>query len=174
MKENSSIAAIVHAGHGIADGLLADFAADLQRGGWRVRGLVQQFRGSREKSATMLVDLGDGQCFPLFQNLGAGSASCSLDQTSVAAASIALRRAIGDQANLAVANRFGALEAGGGGLAAEMLAVMSEEIPLLTVVSELFLDDWRCFTGGIGTELAPQRDALEAWFAGIQHNREPR
>lgn len=173
MKENSSIAAIVHPGHGSADDLLADFAADLLRSEWRVRGLVQQFHDGRVKSSTMLVDLGDGRRFPLFQNLGAGSASCSLDQTSVAAASIALRRAIGDQADLAVANRFGALEAGGGGLAAEMLAVMSEEIPLLTVVSELFLDDWRHFTGGIGTELAPQRDALDVWFAALQVTRKP-
>lgn len=163
-----NVAAIVHADHGLADGLLADFAFALKNRGRRVRGLVQRFRGGGSgKEDAMLVDLGEGTTYPLFQNLGTGSVSCSVDQTSIASASVVLRRALSENPDLVIVNRFGALEATGGGFATEMLALMSEGIPLLTVVAEPYLFDWRHFTGGAGVPLAPQPEALENWFAGL-------
>ena len=86
----------------------------------------------------------------------------------VAAASIALRRALAEGADLGVANRFGGLEARGEGFADEMLALMANGIPLLTVVADKYLDDWLRFTGNAATELPPQREAVEAWFAGLK------
>ena len=153
-------AAIVHSEHGVVDNLLADFAFGLRRDGWRVQGLVQQEIGGQGKAATMLVDLENEKCYPLFQNLGSGSGSCSLDHTSVAAASVALREALRQRPDLAVANRFGGLEADGKGLAAEMLALISNGIPLITVVSSDYLMDWRSATGHAGVELPPEMEAL--------------
>lgn len=167
----AAIAAIIHAEQGAADGLLADFAFALRENGWRVRGLVQQFKGGTGKAAAVLVDLDEGACFPLFQNLGSGAASCSIDQTSMAAASVVLRRAFEEKPDLVIVNRFGALEATGDGFADEMLALMSEGIPLLTVVAEAWSFDWQCFTGGANVRLEPSRNALETWFAGLQTNR---
>lgn len=160
------IAALTRAGRGVADALLADFAFRLRRNGWRVSGLVQQDTGGG-KAGTMLVDIEEGTCFHLFQNLGPASTSCSVDSGNVAAAGAVLRRALNDGADLAIANRFGALEAHGGGLAAEMLALMSDGVPLITVVSEDYLMDWRWFTGKAGVELPPCLPALEDWFSGI-------
>jgi hypothetical protein len=162
------VAAIVHAEHGVADGLLAEFAFGLRRDGWRVHGLIQQEKGGHGKAATMLVDLESEKCWPLFQNLGSGSGACSLDHTSVAAASIALRLALDQRAALAVANRFGALEANGRGLIAEMLALISNGIPLITAVSDDYLMDRRSITGHAGVELPPEAQALRDWFASIQ------
>lgn len=160
-------AAIVHAHHDSVDGLLADFAFSLRKRGWKVCGVVQQQSGGEGKEHTLLIDLDDGTSFPLFQRLGSGSTSCSLDSGGVAAASIVLRRALQDGADLTIANRFGALEAGGGGFADEMLALMSEGRPLLTVVADAYLLDWRGFTGGGAAELPASLPALETWFAGI-------
>lgn len=165
------IAAIVHTENGLADELLADFAFTLHKNGWRVRGLVQQSQSGLDKKATVLVDLDKGTCFPLFQNLGTGAGSCSIDQSSMAAASIVLRNALDEKPDLVIVNRFGAMEAEGKGFADEMLALMSEEIPLLTVVRESWSFDWRCFIGGAGTQLEPSLNALEAWFSGVQANR---
>ena len=67
---SSPIAAIVHLEHGVADGVLADFAFALRQAGRRVRGVVQQSTGGTGKEATMLVDLDHGTRFPLFQRLG--------------------------------------------------------------------------------------------------------
>lgn len=159
-------AALVHADHGTADALLADFAFALRAAGWRVSGLVQQFRGGTDKNASVLVDLDEGTCFRLFQDLGPGAGSCSIDLGSLAAAGTVLRAAPGRRPDLVVVNRFGALEATGKGFADEMLAVMSEGIPLLTVVSDAYRFDWRHFTGGLGAELGASVEALGRWFAG--------
>ncbi len=168
-KSPLTIAAIVYAGHGSSNQLLADFARHLQASGWRVRGVIQDHlppdRGVKWQK--VLVDLDDNRQFPISQRLGPGSVSCSIDPGGVAAASIALRRGLNEDTDIAVANRFGELEANGGGLAAEMLALMENRVPLLTMVSEKYLDDWRRFTGGAATELPAQREALESWFAAL-------
>lgn len=168
------VAAIIQDERGVADDLLAEFAFALRHRGRRVHGLVQQRPDSQWKASTVLIDLDARERFPLFQNLGTGSVSCGIDETSVAAASGVLRRALREKADLAIANRFGALEAIGRGLAAEMLALMSERIPLLTVVATPYLDDWRRFTGGAGVQLAPNPQALEAWFAGLEQSTDHR
>lgn len=162
-----AVAAIVCAQHGVADNLLTDFALALRRRGWKVSGVVQQYRGSHSKEAARLVDLDSGECFPLFQNLGPGSQSCSIDTRSLAAASVALRRALQERADLAIASRFGGLEVVRQGFAAEMLALMSENVPLITVVDDRYLDAWRHFTGAAGTDLLPRMEFLETWFAGV-------
>jgi len=162
------IAAIIRSEHGVADNLLAEFAFGLRRDGWRVQGLVQQERGGHGKAATVLVDLESEKCYPLFQNLGSGSDSCSLDHTSVAAASIALREALLQRPDLVVANRFGALEVNGKGLMTEILALISNGIPLITVVPSEYLMVWRSFSGNAGVELPPEMEALQNWFASIQ------
>lgn len=64
-----AVAAIVCAQHGVADNLLTDFALALRRRGWKVSGVVQQYRGSHSKEAARLVDLDSGECFPLFQRM---------------------------------------------------------------------------------------------------------
>ncbi|MCL2021185.1 MAG: DUF2478 domain-containing protein [Betaproteobacteria bacterium] len=162
------IAVIVYSEHGVADDLLAEFAFGLRRDGWRVQGLVQQERGGHGKAATMLVDLENENCYPLFPNPTSDPNSCSLDPGSIAEASVALRRALEQRPDLAVANRFGALEASGKGLMAEIVDLISNGIPLITVVSREYLMDWRSMTGHVGVELPPEMEALQNWFASIQ------
>jgi hypothetical protein len=160
------IAAVVSSEPDVADDLLAEFASRLGRQGWCVRGLVQHSRrGSGKRKQMMLMDLSDpSRCFPISQDLGTGSSACSLDPAGVAAAGVVLRNALGQKADLAIANRFGILEASGRGLLDELLALMSERTPLLLVVAERYLQAWRDFTGGQGVELPPRIEALEAWF----------
>ncbi len=163
---STPIAAIVHADRRAADVLVGEFATALIRAGHAVHGLIQ-WRPHDGKPGTVLIDLKSGEQHRLFQELGAGSASCSVDTSSLATASLALRRALAAHADLTIANRFGPLEAEGGGLAAEMLAVMAEGIPFLTIVAAEYLPAWRHFTGGMSIELPADRAALEAWFANL-------
>ena len=145
---------------------MADFAADLLRAGREVHGLIQQWPAEGKHCAT-LINLRDGSRRPLFQNLGSGSVSCSVDAGSLAATSGVLRHALEAHAELAIANRFGPLEAAGGGFAAEMLALMAEVVPFLTIVAaeHQHLPAWRYFTGGTSVELPAERAALDMWFA---------
>ncbi|ENO87341.1 DUF2478 domain-containing protein [Thauera linaloolentis] len=164
------LAAIVHRRGDQADELLARFALDLRDSGWRIHGVVQRHCGSRRLKAA-LIDLDTGLHFPLFHQTGRWSLACSPDPGCIMAASATLRTALETRSDLAVANRFGTLEAVGSGLAAEMLALINEGQPLLTVVSEAYLADWRDFTGGQGAELPPRRAALDDWFVGVTHAR---
>lgn len=165
-NERLAVGAILHADDESVDALLVEFARDLRKRGWQVRGIVQIDTPCDEACASQmaLVDLDDGNRFVISQNLGSGSVSCNIDPAGVAAAGVALRRALAEGADLVIANRFGGLEARGGGLTAEMLGLMANGLPLLTVVANRFLGDWRRFTGNAATELPPQREALEAWW----------
>ena len=168
-QRKPGIAAIVSAEHGTADNLLAEFARHLRRGGWRVRGVIQDHTPAENNAERqkILVDLDGDTRFVISQRLGQGSVACNLDPGGVAAASVVLRRCLTEGADLVIANRFGELEAGGGGFAAEMLALMAKEVPLLTVVADKYLDDWRRFTGGSAAELPARREALEIWFSSL-------
>lgn len=164
-----AVAAIVHAPLDSADRLLTEFALHLRSQGWRVQGVIKETSARSKASARqmVLVDIVDDTRFTISHDLGSGSPSCAVDPGDVAAASVALRRGLAAGADLVVANRFGELEARGGGYAAAMLELMAKGVPLLTVVAEKHLEDWRRFTGNSAKQLRPRRDALRSWFASI-------
>ena len=166
-----SIAAIVTQGAGEANRLIADFAARQKAAGHRVRGLIQELDVCDERGCQfVLIDIDDEKRYPISQDLGAGSTSCSLDPGLLAEAGGVMRRIAEEGADLAIFNRFGTREAEGGGMADEMLALMSRGMPVLTVVPQKHLDDWRHFTGGLASELPADAAALDAWFASLKRN----
>lgn len=171
------LAAIVHGDETVddADVLLADFCHALQRAGWMVGGVVQlrKPRAAGGKKSMHLVDLRTGDEFPISQDLGPESRSCCIDPAGVATASRVLRQALADRVDLVAVNRFGALEATGGGFAGELLSLLSEAIPVLTIVAQKNLAAWLDFTGGMATQLPPTMAAMDAWFAqlGLEQKR---
>ena len=161
-------AAIVNDGSCDVDALLADVVR-LQVGqGLRVRGLVL----SRDavapgcQAAMVLQDIDTAEQYLVSQPLGGGSKSCRGDPQGFARASQVLRRALDEEPDLIVSNRFGGLEATGGGLRAELLELMSRGVPLLTVVAPRYLEAWRDFAG-TSTELPPDRAAIDAWLETV-------
>jgi len=156
-----------------ADALLADFARDLLAQGRQLHGLVQHQIAppAGGRPTRQLADLRSGRRYGLSQDLGPGSSACSLDAGALAAASQVLRDALQARAELVIVNRYGVIEAAGGGFAQEMLALMSEGIPLVTVVSATLLPDWRRFTGQAGLEMPVARAPLQAWFDALAAGR---
>lgn len=157
--ESLPIAAIVLDGSG--GDILATFVAEVVGQGVRVRGLIQQ-----HLPELCLVDVHSGQVYPITQDLGPQATGCRIDPGGFAAAAMVLRRAL-DDAELVVVNRFGRLEAEGGGLVAEMLAVMAEGVPVLTCVNVDQLAAWQRFTGGAGVLLPADPAALRQWWHDI-------
>lgn len=160
MSESLPFAAI-HADSGAGELLIA-FASELAGQGVRVRGLIQ-----RHEPDMHLVDVHSGQAFVITQNLGEHSESCRIDPAGFAEASQVLRGAAAAAAELVVVNRFGKLEAAGGGLLDEMLALMADGVPVLTCVNTEQLPAWREKTGDAGDLLAADMDALRRWWAGL-------
>lgn len=162
------IAALVTRSSREADQLIADFTRQQQAAGRRIRGLRQTLEACDNSGCmVILIDLENERRYPITQDLGPGSAACGLDPGLIADAAQVMRRIAVEGADLAVFNRFGALEAEGGGLAAEMLELMSRGQPVLVIVGERHLDAWRNFTGGLASELPATADALNRWFREI-------
>lgn len=169
----ASIAAVIPDGCADIDQVVSGFAIAQIGRGRHIRGLVQETCGTCQSKQVSLVDLDSGRMYPITQYLGTHSVSCRLDLCGIAESSIVMRRIALRGADLAIFNRYSALEAKGGGFVAEMLDLMSRRIPVLTIVPRRHLDAWRKFTGGFAAELAPNRPALEQWFSQVHQHQAP-
>jgi nucleoside-triphosphatase THEP1 len=158
-------AAIAHDGTHNVDQLLLRMAHQQREAGRRVRGLTMSYPDGRDSchGAMVLVDLDTGTEYSVSQPLGRESTGCRADPQGFARASEVLRRALSEGADLVIVNRFGKLEAEGGGFRAELLDIISSDLPLLTAVSANHLAAWNDFTGG-ATVLPPDEDAVLAWL----------
>lgn len=169
-----TIAAIVHNHKAAADAPLLEFVQRLQSQGLTVRGLVPGPPGTLDdRGARTLLDLEQGTLYPIDHDPGKDPNACCLDPGALLVAGVVLRRVMESGADLVIVNRFGVLEAEGGGFSAEMLELMAKGYPLLTVVAPAHLDAWRKFTGGLATELSPDIDAMANWFDETVRNRMP-
>lgn len=154
-------AAIVGDGADV-DALLATVARDGQRSGRRVHGLLMTRVGGGCAGDMVLVDIASGERYPVSQPLGPGSTACRADPQGFARASRVLREALDQSPDLVVCNRFGGLEAEGGGFAAELLALMAQGVPLLTSVAQRNREAWLRFSGGAPL-LPADAAAVAAW-----------
>jgi molybdate transport system ATP-binding protein len=161
------LAAIIYrSGQDDVDGLLAAFAVDLIREGYRVGGVIQHNAEglSGPRDPMQLIDLSNGRAISICQSLGRGAVSCRLDAAGLAEASVAVSRAIAAEVDLVIVNKFSKVEAAGGGLRAEIADAVVAGLPLLTAVPDKCFHAWVAFTGGFGTTLACERRAAEEWW----------
>ena len=158
-------------GSGVID-CLEGFTRILQGQGYVVRGLLQRdFPENRTcDCTTVLMDLDTRTEYQLSHDAGC----CRIDASGFVGASHALRRAMTDDTDLIVINTFGKLEARGGGLAEDMLAIMAQGIPLITTVEGPSRDLWQDFTGGRGDEIPPNCGGLMRWWDGVRPRGLPR
>lgn len=162
-------AAIVHYGEGDGDELLNAILTECQQQGWRVRGLVtQQGKDPHGVLPMELRDFYSGETFVISQNLGRDSRGCTLDMGGLANAGKVLRQALHEQPDLVFINRFGYGETQGRGLNDEFSQLISAGIPVLTLVSEKYLDGWHTFSAGLAQTLPLERQAIEQWLAKIK------
>lgn len=157
-------AALLDDGSADVDALLAGLVEAWRAAGRRVRGLLMT-RPDGDRSCLgdmVLVDVATGEGYLVSQSLGAGASSCRADPQGFARASRVLRDACDASPDLVVCNRFGGLEAGGGGFTAELLELMAAGIPVLTAVAPRHADAWRRFTGGAPL-LPAEPGAARAW-----------
>lgn len=159
-------AAILDDGSVDADALLASIISAQRRAGRRVRGLLMTYPDGAQTcaAAMVLVDVETSETYLVSQPLGADSQACRADPQGFARASVVLRRAAEEQPDLVVSNRFGGLEASGGGFRDELLELMARDVPVLTVVAPRHLQAWQQFTGG-ATVMPPEALAIERWLA---------
>lgn len=146
---------------------------------WRARGLrvigaLEVLPDPADPECVHLLDLTSGAAFPLNQDLGPGSAGCSLDPQGLAAACGRVEAAIaaleaGAKASGAVVilSKFGRQEAEGRGLTDAFGAAVAADLPILTSVSPVVSDAWAAFAGPLARYAAVSDRAADDWLAGL-------
>jgi hypothetical protein len=139
--------------------------ADRWQPSLRLAGVVAEDHGLADRacSAGYLRSLRNGERFRIFQDLGPGSTGCHLAGEGALAATVAVQRDIANGCDLVVLNKFGKLEAGGGGLRDAFSEAIEWGIPVLTSVSPAFATAWQEFAGSLSVVLPADGDRIEAW-----------
>jgi molybdate transport system ATP-binding protein len=159
-------AVIYRSGEDDVDSLLATFAADLIREGHRIGGVIQHnAKGAYGPRDLMsMIDLMTGRAIPICQTLGPEAQSCKLNPAGLAEAAVSVSRAIAENVELVIVNKFSRQEAAGGGLRAEIADTVMAGLPILTAVPDKCYDAWNKFTGGFGTTLVCERRVIDDWW----------
>ena len=153
---------------GAADRLLFSLARTLTDRGWTLAGAVQSNIARPDVRHVMQLHvLSLGQVVRISQDLGPGGAGCSLDpsalETAVGLAEAALLRA----PRLCIVNKFGRVEAEGGGFRAFIGAALAAGVPVLTSVGRDARPAFDAFADGMADPLPGDIDALLAWCDSV-------
>jgi hypothetical protein len=160
------LAALVYEQDQDPDEILRDFAAELNRRGYRAVGLVQLGHHCVDDNlSAMLVHTGER--LPLFQDLGNCSAGCRLDVGQLLGAGQQIATAIDEGADLLIVNRFGRQEREGKGLSYLVERALSADIPVVIAVPSHRFADWIKFADGMSVKLTCSREALDGWWNAV-------
>lgn len=151
-----------------AEEVLAAVVEALVAEGVRVGGLYQSTTRYPSGRARMdLVDIARQTRHEISQDLGAGSSACCLNPGALVEASAVLRRDIGDGVALLVVNKFAGMEVDGEGMAPDAFEALANGIPVLTCLSQRYREKFEAVSGGLGTFLPPDAEAVRAWARGV-------
>jgi len=164
---SSSILAVVYSDGLAADRMIADVAYRLRDDGIAVAGLVQTNTAvsGRAKCDMAVEELHSRTVIPLSEYRGPSASGCRLDYTRLADAAGLLDEALKETPDLVVLNKFGKIEAEGGGLRDVLGRIVLLEIPLIVGVPYRNLDQWRKFADGLADECQLSTPDILRWVA---------
>jgi hypothetical protein len=162
------LAAVVYGPDDDPDRLFIDFADDLSRSGRRTVGLIQVGRTCRSQDPGFgAVVLPGGDVVSLAEDPPPCTAGCRLDAGRLADIATRLTDALAVGSDLVIINRFGRMEAAGGGLAGLITRAVHTGIPVLIAVPEHRFAALIKFAAGMNVRLACRREALDRWWQSV-------
>src|SRR5215472_6966973 len=172
MEDTTKIIAVVRGTPNAEIQVILRALADKWRPDVRLAGLVAEDHGLAERhcQAGYLRSLSTGARFSIFHDLGPGAATCHLDGTGAVAvaAAVAVQSDIAAGCDLVLLNKFGKLEAAGGGLASAFRAAITAGLPLLTSVSPAHDEAWRQFVDQEYAVLPADPAAIDLWRHAVR------
>lgn len=164
----SPIAALVY-----SDGIYPDRAIlralePLRDRGVPLAGLVQVGAPPGGHACDMLLqNLATGDVTAIAEDRGKHATGCRLDVGLLTELGEAVTSSLQtDAPRLLVVNKFGKIEADGGGLRDAVAEAVNLGIPVLVGVPARNLDRWRAFAGSLAVELPAEPAAIATWLAG--------
>jgi len=163
-----AIAAIVYSDGAYPDRTIAAAIGPLRGRGVPIAGVLQvePVAAGRHPCDMLLEDLATGEVHAIAEYRGREARGCRLDVGLLTEIGEAVLHGLHDEApRLLVVNKFGKLEADGGGLRQAMAEAVDLGIPVLAGVPARNLDRWRAFVGSLAVELPADPVAIAAWLA---------
>jgi hypothetical protein len=150
-----SILAIVYGAGDQPDPMLAALADRLQGLGLHLSGLVQRTADALPESrCNMLVELLPGGVqMPISEKRGTGARGCRLDQGLLVEALSAAEAGLDAWTDLLILNRFGKVEAEGGGGRSLIARAVELGVPVLVAVPWRNISAFRAFAGDLAAEV---------------------
>jgi hypothetical protein len=112
----------------------------------------------------ILEDLITGEWTELFEHRGKGAAGCRLDIAALTEVTTRVERALQHDPDLLVLNKFGKVEAEGGGLVDPVAAAVERGIPVIIGVPVRNLAAWRLFAGDLAAEFGIDFAEITGWL----------
>lgn len=165
----SLIAALVYADGVYPERVIARTVERLRDRGVALAGALQRSAdemADRHPCDLLIEDLATGEVTAIAEHRGKQAAGCRLDVgllTELAEAVLSSVRC--GSPRLLVINKFGKIEADGGGLRQAVAEAVDLGIPVLVGVPARNLDRWRAFAGPLAVELPADDAAVGSWLA---------
>ena len=165
---NQLIAAVVYADGVYPDQAMARALEPMREAGIQLAGVLQRAADAlpgRHPCDLLIEDLASGEVVALAEHRGKEARGCRLDVgllTEVAEAVLTSLQT--ESPRLLVVNKFGKIEADGGGMRDAIAEAVGLGIPVLVGVPARNLDRWRAFAGPLAVELAPCAEAIAGWL----------
>lgn len=112
----------------------------------------------------ILEDLVSGERTELFERRGRGATGCRLDIAALTDVTVRLERALRHEPDLLMLNKFGKVEAEGGGLVDPIAVAIDRGIPVIIGVPARNLAAWRMFAGDLAVEFTPDCAEITGWL----------
>lgn len=165
-RETPAILAVVYTDGIAADRFLADLGYRLRDMGVRVAGLVQhnQYVRDRAKCDMDIEELASGDIFRISEYRGNGARGCRLSRSALSSALGLLKKALCEEPTILILNKFGKVEAEGGGVRDTIAEATELGISVVVGVPARNLDQWRNFTGDFADECELDPVRVETWL----------
>jgi len=161
------VAAMVYRPTDDPDAVLEEFIRRLGRRGFDALGVVQR-RGSPDRAGggplEFLVLADGGRHRAPAERSSAARAACGRLLHDVSAP---LLDALMPETDLLALNRFGSLEAQGGGLLAVLARAIDLDVPVVIAVPEALFASWLLLAEGLAVRIAPDLRSLESWWRSL-------
>ena len=162
------VAALVYADGIYPDRAIAQAIEPLRERGVALAGALQLESTDlpgRHPCDMLLQDLSSGEVTAIAEHRGSEARGCRLDVGLLTELAEAVAFGLySDEPRLLVVNKFGKIEADGGGLRGAIAEAVGLGIPVLVGVPARNLDRWRAFAGPLAVELPAEPSVIADWL----------
>ena len=164
----SAIAAVVYSNGIYPDKVMDQAIEPLRTAGLSLAGVLQVGTVASDDCHPcdmLLQELASGDVHAIAEDRGREARGCRLDVGLLTEIGESVLQSLYDDARLLVVNKFGKIEADGGGLRQAICEAVGLGIPVLVGVPARNLDRWRAFAVDFAVELAPDASAIRGWLS---------